>query len=229
MDQFLKWASAHPAGSGVLLYLAFGLLALLAGKRSQIDAWVEEHPRLAGVMKILRGVGLDPWLPIQGITLLVFGRLPKFMGVTPKLPPPLVLLAFMPALAALTGGVACAAAPPPPTHAQLIEAGKALAFNEAAVALTLLDKAEADRQDAIKSPTDAQVLQASARVALLREARDYLKLARSWILGESDADGPEVIRKALGTLVKVVDSIKAEGGQVPPAVDAALAAGRGYL
>lgn len=53
------------------------LLSLLLAKRSQVDTWVESVPRLAGLMKILRGVGIDPWLIAQGLVLLFAGRLPK--------------------------------------------------------------------------------------------------------------------------------------------------------
>lgn len=62
------------------LYVAIGLLYLglhwALTRRSQIDAWCNKHPRVAGVMKIVRGLGIDPWLIAQGLTLLFKGRLP---------------------------------------------------------------------------------------------------------------------------------------------------------
>ena len=110
------WLVAHPIGGGVLLYVLFGLLALLFGRKSQIDAWVERNPRLSGAMKIIRGVGLDPWLPLQGLCLLVFGRLPKTDWFKPKLPPGVggaTLLILM--AAAALASLGCSAVPVSPT------------------------------------------------------------------------------------------------------------------
>jgi hypothetical protein len=58
-------------------YLALGLIALVTSRRSQIDAWASAHPRVAGVMKLMRGLGLDPYLLIQGLSLLIRKRLPN--------------------------------------------------------------------------------------------------------------------------------------------------------
>lgn len=94
MTQFLDYLSAHPW----ILWLIFGLLSLLLARRSQVDAWVEMHPRLGGVMKLLRGFGIDPWLLVQGLSLLVRGRLPNPPPTKPtsKLPPlTLVTLALV--------------------------------------------------------------------------------------------------------------------------------------
>jgi hypothetical protein len=57
-------------------YLAFGLVSLLLAKRSQIDAWAESNPRLAGTLKLLRALGLDPWMALQSLSLIVRGKLP---------------------------------------------------------------------------------------------------------------------------------------------------------
>lgn len=57
-------------------YLALGLLSLVLAKRSQFDAWANAHPRVAGGMKLLRGLGIDPFLLLQGLSLLIRGRLP---------------------------------------------------------------------------------------------------------------------------------------------------------
>lgn len=90
MGQFLDYLSAHPW----ILWLAFGLLSLVLSKRSQVDAWAEAHPRVAGVLKLLRSVGLDPWMLLQSLSLLIRGRLPDppQPKATSKRPPPLVLL-----------------------------------------------------------------------------------------------------------------------------------------
>jgi hypothetical protein len=72
MDQ----AASLPAWQ-VLLYLAATfLLSLLLAKRSQVDAWAEANPRIAGLLKMLRGAGIDPWLIVQGVVLFATGRLP---------------------------------------------------------------------------------------------------------------------------------------------------------
>jgi hypothetical protein len=57
-------------------YLAFGLVSLVLARRSQIDAWAESRPRVAGVLKLVRGLGLDPWLVVQSASLIVRGKLP---------------------------------------------------------------------------------------------------------------------------------------------------------
>jgi hypothetical protein len=58
------------------LWLLSGVLSAVLAKRSQIDHWCEQHPRVAGLLKILRGSGLDPWMFVQGVSLLVKGALP---------------------------------------------------------------------------------------------------------------------------------------------------------
>jgi hypothetical protein len=89
MTQALDYLSAHPW----LLWLVAGVLSLVLSRRSQIDAWAEQHPRIAGVMKLLRSLGLDPWMLVQSLSLIVRGRLPEPPPVksTRKLPPLVVL------------------------------------------------------------------------------------------------------------------------------------------
>lgn len=104
--QFLDYLSAHPWS----LWLLAGALSLLLARRSQVDAWVEMHPRIGGVLKLLRGFGIDPWLLVQGLSLLVRGRLPDPPPVksTRKLPP-LVVIVLTSML------VGCASAKPIPS------------------------------------------------------------------------------------------------------------------
>jgi hypothetical protein len=96
---------------GLLLLLGISsmLVNLILTKRSQLDAWVEARPRLAGVFKTLRGFGIDPWLIYQGLHLLFVGRLPDYVkqdaakvkdlyGKIPKAPRPPVLPVFLIAL-----------------------------------------------------------------------------------------------------------------------------------
>src|SRR5690606_9622261 len=65
------------AWSMVGLYVALGLISLLIANRSQIDEWAEKNPRVAGILKLMRALGIDPWMLLQSISLIVRGRLPK--------------------------------------------------------------------------------------------------------------------------------------------------------
>jgi len=42
------------------LWLLSGFLSAALAKRTQIDHWCEARPRVAGLLKLLRGFGLDP-------------------------------------------------------------------------------------------------------------------------------------------------------------------------
>lgn len=64
-------------------YLAFGLVSLALANRSQIDAWAEKHPRVAGALKLVRALGFDPWLLVQGLSLLIRKKLPAKPEVKP--------------------------------------------------------------------------------------------------------------------------------------------------
>jgi hypothetical protein len=70
--QILDYITAHPWAGWLLL----GALSLLVSRKSQIDAWAEKNPRAAGAMKLLRSLGIDPWMLVQSLTLIFRGRLP---------------------------------------------------------------------------------------------------------------------------------------------------------
>ena len=53
-----------------------GLLNLLLSERSRVDAWAEAHPRVAAVLKLLRGLGLDPWHLVAAASLFFTKKLP---------------------------------------------------------------------------------------------------------------------------------------------------------
>lgn len=57
-----------------------GLLNLLLSERSRVDAWAESNPRLAAMLKLLRGIGLDPWHLVAAASLLFKGQLPPGTG-----------------------------------------------------------------------------------------------------------------------------------------------------
>jgi hypothetical protein len=61
----------------LLVYGAItGLASAVLAHKSQIESWAIENPKRAGALKILRGVGLDPWNVISGVSLWAKGKLP---------------------------------------------------------------------------------------------------------------------------------------------------------
>jgi hypothetical protein len=70
-------ATWGPIAKTVGFLLVYVLLMVAFGHRSQIDAWCERNPRVAGVVKLIRGtLPFDPWLIVQGLALIVLKRLP---------------------------------------------------------------------------------------------------------------------------------------------------------
>ena len=65
-----------------LFFIVSALLNLLLSKKTQIDAWAEAQPRLAGILKIGRAIGFDPWGILQGWSLLITGKLPPYLKTT---------------------------------------------------------------------------------------------------------------------------------------------------
>jgi hypothetical protein len=61
----------------IVLLIAYLLLHFVYGRRSQIDTWCNAQPRVAGIMKLVRALFPDWWTFIQGIALVVLGRLPQ--------------------------------------------------------------------------------------------------------------------------------------------------------
>jgi hypothetical protein len=72
MTQALDYVAAHPWVG----WLFLGLLSLLVSQKSQVDAWAEKNPRVAGFMKLLRSLGIDPWLLVQSLSLIFRSKLP---------------------------------------------------------------------------------------------------------------------------------------------------------
>lgn len=88
---FVAFADAHPL---ITWGVISTLLSLAIAERSRVDAWAERHPRLAAVLKILRGLGVDPWHLIAAASLLVSKRLPEQsqrVASLPKIPPAMML------------------------------------------------------------------------------------------------------------------------------------------
>lgn len=108
MAQFFQALTAFCALYGAAA-LALGVINFLLSRRSQVDAWCNANPRLAGVMKLLRFAGVDPWMGVQALSLIVRGKLPdnverRIDMIIP--PPPLIVLAMLCAF----GAQACGAA-----------------------------------------------------------------------------------------------------------------------
>lgn len=60
-----------------IAFAIFYLINLMLGHKSQLDAWVIKHPKMGGILKLIRGMlPADPWLVLQGISLLIKGCLP---------------------------------------------------------------------------------------------------------------------------------------------------------
>jgi hypothetical protein len=92
-DYLLQLLAAAKVAAPIVGYwlLATALVNLIAHK-SQVNSWCEKNPKLAAVLKIMRGMGCDPWLLIQGLCLAVIGRLPaKLRELIPVLLAALVL------------------------------------------------------------------------------------------------------------------------------------------
>jgi hypothetical protein len=53
-----------------------GIINLAFGYRSQIEAWAESNPRVAGLLKLSRALGLDPWNVLSALKLLASKKLP---------------------------------------------------------------------------------------------------------------------------------------------------------
>lgn len=79
----------------LLIYGAItGTANLLLSRKSQVELWAESNPKLAGAMKLLRAVGLDPWQIISAISLWATKKLPDaqrsegLKADDPKMPKP---------------------------------------------------------------------------------------------------------------------------------------------
>lgn len=61
----------------ILLFIAYIVMHIIYGRRSQIDTWCNSQPRIAGVMKLVRSLFPDYWSFLQAFSLIIFGRLPN--------------------------------------------------------------------------------------------------------------------------------------------------------
>ena len=76
----ILFIKTHYAICGI--FVTAYLFNLLAGHKSQVDAWCNQHPKVASLMKVIRGVlPFDPWLIIQAVYLLLTKKLPPKLQV----------------------------------------------------------------------------------------------------------------------------------------------------
>lgn len=106
-----EWAM--PIAQMAALYVLLGVLNLLLGRKSQIDAWVETHPRVAAALKLLRSLGFDPWLLRDAASLAVQKRLPVRADVEIPRPPKVPTLPLVMFL--LLFATACSSSTPTPS------------------------------------------------------------------------------------------------------------------
>jgi hypothetical protein len=235
------------------LWLAAGLLSLLLSHKSQVDAWAEKNPRTAGLMKLLRSLGLDPWMLVQGLALLVRGRLPvklqaakiiaamdapppsaavraevvKQSVAPPKLPPMFPGAMLLLVAFCLPLATACNGAPPiTPASVSSARDNVRLAYSVAAVGLTKL----ADLQLALTkepNPTPAQYEVARKVLDALHASKEALEKVKPWLeTGEGEADAKRALREGLDSVAVAVFLL---GDTVPPELVQGLELARAAL
>jgi hypothetical protein len=217
-----------------LWYLALGVVSLVLSHKSQIDAWAEKNPRLAGVMKLLRGLGLDPWLVVQSLSLIVKGRLPVKVtaGSKSMSPPPLAMLAlafFVAVSSSLVVG--CAGTTPEAKGAAAAQEAR-LVYSASALVLTELAKLDADWMASLTDQQSASAALDTARkaMALLDDARAALDRARPYVaVGKDAAPAKKELTTALQTIEKALELLGELGKQPPPETLEALGYLHGFL
>jgi hypothetical protein len=205
-------------------YVALGAVSLLLSHRSQVDAWAEKNPRLAGLMKLLRSLGLDPWMFVQSVSLIAKGRLPKAVtdGSRSVRPPPLAVVALMIGALMLTGCPGPAGpgpATPAGTGAQAAELVKSVRAG-AVLAVRTLDLVNAAWIDSVKTPTNEQLDVMRKTTGALAAARDILN---------ASADVETQVREAGKQLVTVAHALAGAGVPIPPELLPVLDVVEGFL
>lgn len=253
MSQILPFLTANPWAA----WLAFGVLSLVLSKRSQIDGWAEKHPRVAGVMKLLRSVGLDPWLFAQSATLIVKGRLPvklqaaqivaargvevtpevkaevKAQSVPPKPPsvPPLAA-AMLGVLLAFSALPACSSSQTPQAQAAHARNYGRVAYSAATLGVNVVSQVSTAAMKAAQATEQAQKLEpiASQVNAGLHEARAALAAVRPWLEGgPAGSAEKEKLLEALDSVALAAGMLASVGVKVPPEVLQGVAAARSLL
>lgn len=212
-----------------LWYLVFGLISLLLSKRSQLDHWAEQNPRLAGLMKLLRSTGLDPWLAVQALSLIVKGKLPNQVTAASKSikPPPLVVLGFSLMLGASVLVAGCGPNARPSHVGSVTQQAAKGAYTGAVLAVRVLDQVAGDWMSKIDNPSPNELDAARAITKALGEARDMLKIGASCV--NDDGACVEQLRAVLERYALVTKTLEAFGVKPPPELGEVLAFLQGYV
>lgn len=212
-----------------LWYVVAGLVSLLVAHRSQIDAWAESKPRLAGLMKLLRAVGFDPWLLVQGFSLLVNKRLPAKVAAGSKSikPPPLAVLGFSLMLGASVLVAGCGPNVRPAQVGSAAHQAAKGAYTGAVLAVRVLDQVAGDWMSKIDTPSPNELEAARAITKALGEARDMLKIGASCV--GDDGACVEQLRAVLERYALVTKTLEAFGVKPPPELGEVLAFLQGYV
>jgi hypothetical protein len=68
----LEWIKSHPE---IAIYLALAVVTLVKRRETALVEWAGRHPRVAGALKIAQAIGIDPIKIIDGVYMLLVGRL----------------------------------------------------------------------------------------------------------------------------------------------------------
>jgi hypothetical protein len=83
----IEWLDAHPTLTGLALFLLLSALTNWLARVDSPEEWEAlkaERPRVAAVLALLRGVGVEPYKLARALLTLVRGRWP----VSPLIAPP---------------------------------------------------------------------------------------------------------------------------------------------
>lgn len=87
MTAILQWLDAHPHLTGLVLFVLLSALVNWLARVDSPEEWERlkaERPRVAAVLALLRGVGVEPYKLARALQAIVRGRWP----LSPLLAPP---------------------------------------------------------------------------------------------------------------------------------------------
>lgn len=249
----LDYLTAHPWAGWLLL----GAVTLLLSRKSQVDAWAESHPRVAGVHKLMRSLGIDPWMLLQSVSLIVRGRLPAQKVAakpddappTPKsgsVPPndsssslrpppgafPLIPL-FLGLAVASVAPVATSCSPAATPEARGTQAAQVarLGYSAAVVTVKELGDLHYQLQRAVLTEEQAKVAAVPLRKMLdaLDAAKVALQRAKPYVEQSDEVEAIRYVREAVGYVDLALPMLTALGTAPPKEVTEALGYLRGFL
>lgn len=87
MNAIVEWLDAHPTLTGIVLFLLISALTNWLARVDTPEEWEamkRKSPRVAAVLALLRGFGVEPYKLASALLTLVRGRWP----VSPLIAPP---------------------------------------------------------------------------------------------------------------------------------------------